>query len=268
MIRGQGRADLPAGPGPGRCARAQLRCAARRHVRRRGGRGARRGPAPTAVESQIAFLIGSDLAGPGVTTPDALAAIGGVLPCGRGRGQPDRGLADPHRRHGRGQRIVGPGGRRGPDHTVTAVDLRLLGVLSSATARRSRVARKRLSSASARCVAWLANKLGSFGAGCAAATWCVRCAAPDGPGAAGRLLPGAVRASRVRDGAVHRRRPWLAGRAARSARSRPPGDRGHPDRGRAGAQARSAVHPQAAVPRRADRLPGTGTLRRAPRGGR
>ena len=147
------------------------------------------------VESEIAFLMGSDLAGPGVTTPDALAAIGGVLPAVE---VVDSRIADWRIRiadtvadNASSARVV-VGARMVP---VTAVDLRLLGVLffrngapleSGAAGQQARLVRERAAP----------RRRGAL-----------RCAAPDDPGAAGRLLPGAVRASRVRDGAVHRRRP-------------------------------------------------------------
>ena len=81
------------------------------------------------VESEIAFLMGSDLAGPGVTTPAALAAIGGLLPAVE---VVDSRIADWRIRiadtvadNASSARVV-VGARVLP---VTAVDLRLLGVL-------------------------------------------------------------------------------------------------------------------------------------------
>jgi 2-keto-4-pentenoate hydratase len=118
------------------------------------------------VESEIAFLIGADLAGPGVTTPDALAAIGGVLPAVEvvdSRIADWRiGIADTVADNASSARVV-VGARMLP---VTAVDLRLLGVLFS----RNGVPIESGAGAAvlgnpARCVAWLANKLGALGSG-------------------------------------------------------------------------------------------------------
>ncbi len=118
------------------------------------------------VESEIAFLMGGDLAGPGVTTPDALAAIGGVLPAVE---VVDSRIADWRIRiadtvadNASSARVV-VGARMVP---VTAVDLRLLGVLflRNGSPVESGAGAAVLGNP-ARCVAWLANKLGSFGSG-------------------------------------------------------------------------------------------------------
>ena len=118
------------------------------------------------VESEIAFLMGSDLAGPGVTTPDALAAIGGVLPAVE---VVDSRIADWRIRiadtvadNASSARVV-IGARMVP---VAAVDLRLLGVLffRNGSPIESGAGAAVLGNP-ARCVAWLANKLGSFGSG-------------------------------------------------------------------------------------------------------
>jgi 2-keto-4-pentenoate hydratase len=118
------------------------------------------------VESEIAFLMGSDLAGPGVTTTDALAAVAGVLPAIE---IVDSRIADWRIRivdtvadNASSARAV-LGARMTP---VTAVDLRLLGVLFS----RNGVPLESGAGAAvlgnpAHCIAWLANKLGSFGSG-------------------------------------------------------------------------------------------------------
>ena len=118
------------------------------------------------VESEIAFLMGGDLAGPGVTTPDALAAIGGVLPAVE---VVDSRIADWRIRiadtvadNASSARVV-VGARMVP---VTAVDLRLLGVLFLRNgAPVESGAGAAVLGNPARCVAWLANKLGSFGSG-------------------------------------------------------------------------------------------------------
>jgi 2-keto-4-pentenoate hydratase len=118
------------------------------------------------VESEIAFVLGSDLVGPGVTTPDALAAIGGVLPAVE---VVDSRIADWRIRiadtvadNASSARVV-VGARMVP---VAAVDLRLLGVLFFRNgAPVESGAGAAVLGNPARCVAWLANKLGSFGGG-------------------------------------------------------------------------------------------------------
>ena len=118
------------------------------------------------VESEIAFLMGTDLAGPGVTTADALAAVGGVLPAVE---VVDSRIADWRIRiadtvadNASSARVV-LGARMLP---VTAVDLRLLGVLFSrnGTPIESGAGAAVLGNP-ARCVAWLANTLGALGSG-------------------------------------------------------------------------------------------------------
>jgi 2-oxopent-4-enoate hydratase len=118
------------------------------------------------VESEIAFLMGSDLAGPGVTTTGAMAAVAGVLPAvevvdsrivdWRVR------IADTVADNAASARVV-IGARMVP---VAEVDLRLLGVLflRNGTPIESGAGAAVLGNP-ARCVAWLANKLGSFGSG-------------------------------------------------------------------------------------------------------
>jgi 2-keto-4-pentenoate hydratase len=118
------------------------------------------------VESEIAFLMADDLAGPGVTGTAALGAIGGVL--GAVEIVDSRiadwriGLADTIADNASSARAV-LGARM---VAVTAVDLRLLGVLFSrnGTPIESGAGAAVLGDP-ARCVAWLANTLGSLGSG-------------------------------------------------------------------------------------------------------
>jgi 2-oxopent-4-enoate hydratase len=118
------------------------------------------------VESEIAFLMASDLAGPGVTSTAALAAVGGVL--GAVEVVDSRiadwriRLADTVADNASSARAV-IGARMVP---VTAVDLRLLGVLfaRNGTPIESGAGAAVLGNP-ARCVAWLANTLGSLGSG-------------------------------------------------------------------------------------------------------
>ena len=118
------------------------------------------------VEAEIAFVMASDLTGPGVTTTDAMVAIGGALPAievvdsriADWRIQ----LVDTVADNASSARAV-LGARITP---ITGLDLRLLGVLFS----RNGVPIDSGAGAAvlghpARCVAWLANKLSSFGAG-------------------------------------------------------------------------------------------------------
>ena len=116
------------------------------------------------VQAQLAFVLGRDLAGPGVTTGDALTAIAGVLPAlevadsriadWRGR------LADTVADNASGGRLV-LGGRITP---VAGLDLRLLGM---ALTRGGELIDTGAGAAAlghpARCVAWLANTLGDLG---------------------------------------------------------------------------------------------------------
>jgi 2-keto-4-pentenoate hydratase len=118
------------------------------------------------VEAEVAFVMAHDLAGPGVTTTRALAAIGGVLPAIEvvdsrivdWRHQIVDVVAD----NASAARVV-LGGRITP---VGGLDLRLLGVLF----HRNGVPVDSGAGAGvlgnpARCVALLANRLGSVGAG-------------------------------------------------------------------------------------------------------
>jgi 2-keto-4-pentenoate hydratase len=118
------------------------------------------------VEAELAFVMGADLAGPGVTTPVAVAAIAGVLPAievndsrivdWRFR------LADTVADNASSARVV-LGGRLAP---VDGLDLRLLGVLFS---RNGAPIDSGAGAASlghpARAVAWLANTLSGYGTG-------------------------------------------------------------------------------------------------------
>jgi 2-keto-4-pentenoate hydratase len=118
------------------------------------------------VESEIAFLMEADLAGPGVTPANAFAAIGGVLPAveivdSRISDWRVR-IADTVADNASSARAV-LGGRIIP---ISSIDVRLLGVLFS----RNGVPVESGAGAAAlgnpvRCVAWLANKLGSLGGG-------------------------------------------------------------------------------------------------------
>lgn len=118
------------------------------------------------VEAEIAFVMASELAGPGVTTAHALAAIGGAMPAieivdSRIADWRIR-LADTVADNASAARAV-LGARITP---VTSLDLPLIGVLFSrnGTPIESGAGAAALGNP-ARCVAWLANKLGSLGAG-------------------------------------------------------------------------------------------------------
>ena len=117
------------------------------------------------AEAEVAFVMGKDLAGPGVTTSNALAAIAGALPAieivdSRVADWKIK-LADTVADNASSGRVV-VGGRLTP---VTEIDLRLVGVVVS---RNGRVIDTGAGAAAlgnpARCVAWLANKLATFGA--------------------------------------------------------------------------------------------------------
>jgi 2-keto-4-pentenoate hydratase len=118
------------------------------------------------VEAEMAFVLDRDLAGPGVTTVDALRAIAGVLPAIEvvdSRIADWRiALADTVADNASSGRVV-LGGRLTP---VTALDLRLTGVLlfRNGVAIESGAGAAALGNP-ARCVAWLANTLGRFGSG-------------------------------------------------------------------------------------------------------
>jgi 2-oxopent-4-enoate hydratase len=118
------------------------------------------------VEAELAFVLDRDLAGPGVTTANALAAIAGVLPSievvdSRIAGWRIK-LVDTVADNASSGLLV-LGGRMRP---VADLDLRLVGVVVS---RDGEVVDTGAGAAAlgnpARCVAWLANKLATFGAG-------------------------------------------------------------------------------------------------------
>lgn len=116
------------------------------------------------IEAELAFILDKDLAGPGVTTAGALTAMAGVLPAVE---IVDSRIADWRIKlvdtvadNASSGRVV-LGGRI---RKVTDLDLRLVGM---ALSRNGEVVDTGAGAAAlgnpARCVAWLANKLGSFG---------------------------------------------------------------------------------------------------------
>lgn len=118
------------------------------------------------VVATIAFVLATDLAGPGVIIADALAAVAGVLPAVEivdsriASWQVE--VADTIADNASAGRTV-LGGRLTP---VSGIDLRLIGVLLE----RNGVALESAAGAAAlgnpaRCVEWLANALGSTGRG-------------------------------------------------------------------------------------------------------
>ena len=118
------------------------------------------------VEAEVAFVMQTDLAGPGVTTARALTAIAGVLPAIE---VVDSRVADWRIKlvdtvaDNASSGLLVVGGRLRP---VNELDLRLIGV---AVSRNGEIIDTGAGAAAlgnpARCVAWLANKLGSLGAG-------------------------------------------------------------------------------------------------------
>ena len=116
------------------------------------------------VEAEMAFVLGQDLSGPGVTTANALAAVAGVLPAIE---IVDSRIADWRIKlvdtvadnASSGKLVVG-----GRLTRVTDIDPRLVGM---ALSRNGEVIDTGAGAAAlgnpVRCVAWLANKLGSFG---------------------------------------------------------------------------------------------------------
>jgi 2-keto-4-pentenoate hydratase len=130
------------------------------------------------VEAELAFVMQRDLAGPGVTTATALQAIGAVFPAIE---VVDSRIADWKIKlvdtvaDNASSGLIVMGGRPKP---VTDLDLRLIGTVVS---RNGEMIDTGAGAAAlgnpARCVAWLANKLGSFG---------------DGLRAGDVVLPGAV----------------------------------------------------------------------------
>jgi 2-keto-4-pentenoate hydratase len=118
------------------------------------------------VVATMAFVLATDLAGPGVTIADALTAVAGVMPAVE--------IADSRIASWQVQIVdtiadnasagkVVLGGRITP---VDAVDLRLVGVLlhRNGSPIESAAGAAALGNP-ARCVAWLANELGSVGQG-------------------------------------------------------------------------------------------------------
>ncbi|MHA6782110.1 2-keto-4-pentenoate hydratase [Pseudonocardia saturnea] len=118
------------------------------------------------VEAELAFVMAEDLAGPGVTTARALAAIEGALPAVE---VVDSRVADWKIKlvdtvaDNASSGLIVLGGRMRP---VRDLDLRLLGVVVS---RHGQMIDSGAGAAAlgnpARCVAWLANTLGAFGEG-------------------------------------------------------------------------------------------------------
>lgn len=135
------------------------------------------------AEAEVGFVMGEDLTGPGVTTSNALRAIAGAVPAIEivdSRVADWRiKLADTIADNASSARVV-IGGRLTP---VTELDLRLVGVVMS---RNGQVVDTGAGAAAlgnpARCVAWLANKLATFGAGLRAGDVIL-------PGAVHRMVP-------------------------------------------------------------------------------
>jgi len=152
------------------------------------------------VEAELAFVMDRDLTGPGVTTATALTAIAGVLPAIE---VVDSRVADWRIKlvdtvaDNASSGLLVVGGRMRP---VTDLDLRLVGVVVS---RNGELLDTGAGAAAlgnpARCVAWLANKLGSLGSGLRAGDVVL-------PGAVHRMVPvrpgDAFRAEFSRLGAV------------------------------------------------------------------
>lgn len=143
------------------------------------------------VEAELAFVMDRDLVGPGVSTANALAAIGGAFPAVE---VVDSRVADWRIKlvdtvadnASSGLLVLGGRLRR-----VTELDLRLVGVVvTRGGALLDTGAGAAALGNPARCVAWLANKLAQFG---------------DGLHAGDVVLPGAVhRMVPVRPGDVFR----------------------------------------------------------------
>jgi len=118
------------------------------------------------VEAEMAFVMERELVGPGVTTANALAAIAGVLPAIE---VVDSRVADWKIKlvdtvaDNASSGLLVLGGRM---RKVEELDLRLLGVVVN---RNGEMLDTGAGAAAlgnpARCVAWLANKLGSLGSG-------------------------------------------------------------------------------------------------------
>jgi 2-oxopent-4-enoate hydratase len=135
------------------------------------------------VEAELAFVMERDLAGPGVSTATALGAIAGALPAVE---IVDSRVADWKIKlvdtvaDNASSGLLVLGGRMRP---VADLDLRLLGVVVT---RGGELLDTGAGAAAlgnpARCVAWLANKLGSLGAGLRAGDVVL-------PGAVHRMVP-------------------------------------------------------------------------------
>jgi 2-keto-4-pentenoate hydratase len=116
------------------------------------------------IEAELAFVMEHDLAGPGVTAARALTAIAGALPAleivDSRIADWQIKLVDTVADNASSAMVVVGGSLR----KVTDLDLRLLGV---AVTRQGELADTGAGAAvlgnPARCVAWLANKLASFG---------------------------------------------------------------------------------------------------------
>ena len=139
------------------------------------------------IEAELAFVMETDLAGPGGQHGRALAAITGVLPAVE---IVDSRIADWRIKlvdtvadnASSGRLVVG-----GRIRKVTEVDLRLIGM---AVSRNGEVIDTGAGAAAlgnpARCVAWLANKLGTLGASLRAGDVVL-------PGAVHRMVPVSAR---------------------------------------------------------------------------
>ena len=147
------------------------------------------------VEAELAFVMERDLAGPGVTTATALAAIAGALPAVE---IVDSRVADWKIKlvdtvaDNASSGLLVLGGRM---RKVEDLDLRLLGVVVS---RNGEMIDTGAGAAAlgnpARCVAWLANKLGSLGVGPQGRRRrAARRRAQDGAGDPRRRVPRGVR---------------------------------------------------------------------------
>src|SRR5919205_1535296 len=135
------------------------------------------------IEAELAFVMERDLSGPGVNTATALAAVAGVLPAFE---IVDSRVADWRIKlvdtvaDNASSGLLVVGARMRP---VSDLDLRLIGVVVS---RGGTVIDTGAGAAAlgnpARCVAWLANKLGGLGAGLKAGDLVL-------PGAVHRMVP-------------------------------------------------------------------------------
>jgi 2-oxopent-4-enoate hydratase len=135
------------------------------------------------VEAELAFVMARDLAGPGISTATALDAIAGALPAVE---VVDSRVADwkitliDTVADNASSGLVVIGGRMRP---VADLDLRLLGVVVSRNGQLLDTgAGAAILGNPARCVAWLANKLGSLGTGLQAGDTVL-------PGAVHKMVP-------------------------------------------------------------------------------